>query len=62
VVSYLGNCLAHLAGSAPGWDAYAVRVDERVITSFELTGDKLENMVVVVRDSLDRVDQFMTMG
>jgi putative nucleotidyltransferase with HDIG domain len=62
VVSHLANCLAHLAGSAPGWDAYAVRVDERVITTFELTGEKLENMVVIVRDSFDRVDQFMTMG
>jgi putative nucleotidyltransferase with HDIG domain len=62
VVSHLANCLAHLSGSAPGWDGYAVRVDEEVIKTFELTGDKLENMVVVVRDSLDRVDQFMTMG
>jgi putative nucleotidyltransferase with HDIG domain len=62
VVSHLANCLAHLSGSAPGWDGYAVRVDENVIKTFELTGDKLENMVVVVRDSLDRVDQFMTMG
>jgi putative nucleotidyltransferase with HDIG domain len=62
VVSHLANCLAHLSGSAPGWDGYAVRVDDRVTTAFELTGDRLENMVVSVRESSDRVDQFMTMG
>jgi hypothetical protein len=37
-------------------------VDDRVTTAFELTGDRLENMVVSVRESSDRVDQFMTMG
>jgi putative nucleotidyltransferase with HDIG domain len=62
VVTHLANCIAHLAGSAPGWDGYAVRVDDRVITAFDLTGDKLENMVIAVRESFDRVDQFMTMG
>jgi len=62
VVTHLANCIAHLAGSAPGWDGFAVRVDDRVITAFDLTGDKLENMVIAVRESFDRVDQFMNMG
>jgi putative nucleotidyltransferase with HDIG domain len=62
VVTHLANCTAHLAGSAPGWDGYAVRVDERVISTFDLTGDKLESMVITVRESFDRVDQFMAMG
>jgi putative nucleotidyltransferase with HDIG domain len=62
VVTHLANCVAHLAGSAPGWDGYAVRVDDRVATAFNLTGDKLENMILNVRESFDRVDQFMTMG
>jgi putative nucleotidyltransferase with HDIG domain len=62
VVTHLANCIAHLAGSAPGWDGYAVRVDDRVATAFNLTGDKLETMVLNVRESFDRVDQFMTMG
>ena len=61
-VTHLADCLAHLAGSAPGWDGYAVRVDERVTTAFEINGDKLETMVIAVRESFDRVDQFMTMG
>ncbi len=62
VVTHLANTLAHLAGSAPGWDAYASRVDDRVTTAFDITGDKIENMIVAVRESFDRVDQFMTMA
>jgi len=37
-------------------------VDDRVATTFDLTGDKLESMILTVRESFDRVDQFMTMG
>jgi len=62
VTTHLANCMAHLAGSAPGWDGYAVRVDERVTATLDITGDKLETMVITVRESFDRVDQFMTMG
>ena len=62
VLTHLANCIAHLSGSAPGWDGYAVRVDNRVISTFEINSDKLETMVIAVRDSFDRVDQFMTMG
>ncbi len=62
VVTHLANGLAHLAGSAPGWDGYAIRMDEGVTTALNITGDKLETMVIAVRESFDRVDQFMTMG
>jgi len=62
VLTHVANCLAHLAGSAPGWDAYAVRVNERVNRAFDITGDRLETMVIAVRDSFDKVDQFMTMA
>jgi HD-like signal output (HDOD) protein len=62
VVTHLANCIAHLSGSAPGWDGYAVRMDARVGTAVNLTSDKLENMVIAVRESFDRVDQFMTMA
>ena len=61
-VSHLANCLAHLAGSAPGWDGYAVRVDEALAETLGIDNDKLEGLIVLVRDSFDRVDQFMTMG
>lgn len=60
VVAHLANYIAHLAGSAPGWDAYAIRVDPRVNSAFNLTENRLENMMINVRESFDRVDQFMT--
>jgi len=62
VVTHLADCLAHLAGSAPGWDGYAVRVDDEVIETLEITGDKLDALIIAVRDSFDRVDQFMAMS
>ena len=62
VVTHLADCVSHLAGSAPGWESYAARVDDRVTTRLEVTGDKLETLILGVRDSFDRVDQMMTMG
>jgi len=62
VVTHLANCLAHLAGSAPGWDGFAVRVNPRAIAVLEIGEDRLENMVADVRASFDKVDQFMSMS
>jgi putative nucleotidyltransferase with HDIG domain len=62
VVAHLSNCLAHAAGSAPGWDAYAVRVDDKVITTLGVTPDKLEGMIIAVRDSFERVDNLIAMA
>jgi putative nucleotidyltransferase with HDIG domain len=62
VVTHLANCVAHLAGSAPGWDGYAVRVNEDVIKQLDLQPETIELLVVNVRESFDRVDQFMKMS
>lgn len=62
VVTHLANCLAHLAGSAPGWDGFAVRVNPRAIAVLEIGEARLENMVAEVRASFDKVDQFMSMS
>lgn len=62
VVAHLANCVAHLAGSAPGWDGYAVRVSDEVVKGLEITPDQIESMVATVRESFDRVDQFMNMA
>jgi putative nucleotidyltransferase with HDIG domain len=61
VVAHIGNCLAHLVGSAPGWDSFALRVDNRVTAALDLNSEKLELMMMEVRESFDRVDQFMCM-
>ena len=61
VVTHVGNCLAHLVGSAPAWDSFALRVDNRVTVTLDLNSEKLELMIMEVRESFDRVDQFMGM-
>jgi len=61
VVTHVANCLAHLAGSAPGWDGYAIRVDPRAIAVLNLDQTRIETWVAAVRDGFDRVDQFMNM-
>jgi len=61
VTTHLANYIAHLAGSAPGWDAYAIRMDPRVNRAFNLNEERLENIMITVRESFNRVDQFMTM-
>jgi len=62
VVTHLANCLAHLAGSAPGWDGFAVRVNPQAVTALGISEDRLESMVAEVRASFDKVDQFMSMS
>lgn len=59
VVAHLADCLAHLAGSAPGYDAYAVRVADGVAEAFGVTPDRLESMVAEVRIASERVEQLM---
>jgi putative nucleotidyltransferase with HDIG domain len=62
VITHVANCLAHLAGSAPGWDAYAVRVDPGAVAALNLDQERLEHLVAEVRNAFDRVDQFMNMA
>jgi putative nucleotidyltransferase with HDIG domain len=62
VVTHLANCVAHLAGSAPGWDGYAVRISDEVVTSLAITPEQIEQLVFNVRESSDRVDQFMNLA
>ena len=58
-VVYLANCLAHLAGSAPGCEAYALKMQSRVTTAVELTPETLEGLVIQVRKSCERAESLM---
>jgi len=62
VVTHLANSLAHLTGSAPGWDGYATRISNEVVESLEITPEQVEKLVLTVRESFDRVDQFMNLA
>jgi len=61
-ITHVANCLAHLAGSAPGWDGFAIRVDPKTIAALNLDADRIEGMVANVRAAFERVDQFMSMA
>ena len=61
VAAHLANCLAHLAGSAPGWDGYAVRISSEVVTSLAITPEQIEQLVFSVRESSERVEQYMNL-
>jgi hypothetical protein len=50
-----------LAGSAPGWDGFAVRVAPQAIAVLDLDEARLEIMLASVRERFDRVDQFMNL-
>jgi putative nucleotidyltransferase with HDIG domain len=62
VITHIANCLAHLAGSAPGWDGFAVRVDPQAVAVLKLDEGRLEYLVASVRDAYERVDEFMNMA
>lgn len=62
VVTHVANCVAHLVGSAPGWDAFAVPVEPAIIEQFGFGPEKIEMLIVQVRDSFERVDQFMALA
>lgn len=61
-VAHLANYVAHRVGAAPGLEAYAVRIDERVVEAFNLTPERMESLVAEVQGSCERVDQFMGMA
>jgi putative nucleotidyltransferase with HDIG domain len=50
-VTHLADCLAHLSGSAPGWEAYAIRVSDEVVEALNITPARLEEMVLSVQES-----------
>jgi putative nucleotidyltransferase with HDIG domain len=62
VVTHLANGIAHLAGSAPGWDGYAMRISNEVVERLEITPEQVEKLVITVRESFDHVDQFMNLA
>lgn len=61
VVAHVANFLAHRVSPAPALETYVVRVDPRVMEVYQLTPERLENMVEEVHSSCDRVDQFMSL-
>lgn len=58
-VSCIANSIAHLAGSAPGWEAYAIKMDPELVMLLGLTPEMVDNLIIAGRESFGRVDQLM---
>lgn len=61
-VTCIANSIAHLAGSAPGWEAYADKINNALIDALYLTPEKVENLIIEARDSFDRVERFLVVS
>jgi hypothetical protein len=55
----VANCLAHLAGSAPGWDAYAIHADPGAALAVGVEPDAIEGLILRLQDSLRQAEQLM---
>lgn len=60
-IIHVADVVAHLAGSAPGWEAFALSVDPRVADEFEISADRLQTLVLDVRGTFEHVDEMMSM-
>jgi putative nucleotidyltransferase with HDIG domain len=58
-VVHLANCIAHFIGSAPGWEAYAMRVQEDVPQVLGMKPEKLEQFLITTHEGLGQVEQFL---
>jgi hypothetical protein len=58
VVTHLADCLAHLAGGAPGWGSYAIRVCTPVVEAMGIDAERLDSLVIATRTSIERMERF----
>jgi putative nucleotidyltransferase with HDIG domain len=60
-ITHVADCLAHLTGSTPGWDSYALIADTKTNEVLGITPEWLESLMISVHDSADKVEQFMSL-
>ena len=60
-VTHTANCIAHLVGSAPGWESYALRAGGDVAAALGISADKLEKMLITVQERVDAVCRAITL-
>jgi hypothetical protein len=52
----MANVISHHAGSAPGWETYALKMDGAVAGALNMTPEKLDRLVIAARESIDRTE------
>jgi putative nucleotidyltransferase with HDIG domain len=56
---HVANCLAHLIGSAPGWEGYALHSCGDAASAVGIGSDDIEALVIRVQDSVQQVEQLI---
>lgn len=59
-IVHVANCMAHLAGSAPGWEAYALRAEDDVAVALQISAETVQNLVIAVQEASAKTDRFMS--
>lgn len=56
---HIANCVAHMMGSAPGWEGLAERTSEPAAAALEITPKRMEDLVISAHDAAAQVQHFM---
>lgn len=56
---HIANIVAHMIGSAPGWEGLAERTSDAAAQALDLTPEKIEDLVIAAHDNAAQVQHFM---
>lgn len=56
---HIANIVAHMLGSAPGWEGLAERTSDAAAQALDLTPEKIEDLVIAAHDNAAQVQHFM---
>jgi putative nucleotidyltransferase with HDIG domain len=62
VMIHVADQLAHHAGSSIGWDSFGERADERANKALSITPVEFESLLINIRESSERVINFMNLA
>jgi putative nucleotidyltransferase with HDIG domain len=57
---HIANCMAHMMGCAPGWDAYAIRAEEDAALALGINAYNLDQCLIGIHEDLQQVQQFLS--
>lgn len=55
----ISDSLVHLAGSSPGWDSYALKIDPELCKALQLTAERVDLMLIRARESFVRIERYI---
>jgi putative nucleotidyltransferase with HDIG domain len=58
----VSDSLVHLAGSSPGWDSYALKMDPDLCKALELTAEKVDLMLISARETFVRIERYINIA